>query len=144
MQETSSQKLQEAAVSVQQALGRIALLVSALPPAITGISLYTMAERLYSQRRQRDRYFPPSLFGEPAWDLLLALFIAHEEGRELSVAEACKAAGVGSRAGRTWLAKLEDAGLIALGQGKGDRRQGSVGLTQDGLERLSEYLMRLL
>jgi hypothetical protein len=34
------------------------------------------ARRHYRLRRMRDQEFGPALFGEPAWDILLDLYIA--------------------------------------------------------------------
>jgi hypothetical protein len=36
--------------------------------------LSTLALRLYDARRGRDRLFEDGLFGEPGWDMLLALY----------------------------------------------------------------------
>jgi len=52
------------------------------------------ARTLYRQRRIRARHFPGSLFAEPVWDLLLDLFIAGQEQRQVSVSSACLAANV--------------------------------------------------
>ena len=58
------------------------------------------AERLYAERRRRDALFPPDLFGEPAWDLLLAMFTARERGLAMILCRAYKAAGVTDTTGR--------------------------------------------
>ncbi|MGM3253246.1 hypothetical protein ACS22W_25800, partial [Escherichia coli] len=39
-----------------------------------------LARRTYADRRRRDKLFQPGLFGEPAWDILLDLFISAKEG----------------------------------------------------------------
>ena len=144
MQEASSEKIHQAIDSVQDALGRIAALASILPSALTGTTLAAMAERLYQERRRREDYFPPGLFGEPAWDLILALFMAREEGRWLSVAEAYEAAAVKPAAGRRLIARLERSGMVARIRGQEDRRKRYVQLTANASERLTDYLTRLL
>ncbi len=144
MPEANYQMLQRADVSIQHALGHIAALAAILPSELTETALRAMAERLYSERRRRDGYFPAGLFGEPAWDLTLALFVAREEGREVSLAEACEAAGVGRTAGRRLLAKMEEAELVARTTGRADRRRQCVALTDNGAERLTDYLTGLL
>jgi hypothetical protein len=141
---TSSEKDQDATVSVAQALGRIAALAAILPSRLAGLSLSAVAERLYSQRRERDRHFPPRLFGEPAWDLLLALFVAREEGRTMSLAEAYQAAVVTPPAGRRLITKLEAEGWIVRCPVSGKPQRLAVGLTQHSVERLSDYLTELL
>lgn len=112
--------------------------------AAAGTTLRDMAERLYSERRLRDEHFPQPLFGEPAWDLLLALFVAREEGRELSLAEAYAAARVKPGAGRGLLRRMEKEGLVSV-VGTGPRRnRRSVRLTGEAVERLAAYLSSLI
>ena len=40
-------------------------------------ALATVAQRIYRARARRAHYLPPDLFGEPAWDILLDLFVAY-------------------------------------------------------------------
>jgi hypothetical protein len=70
------------------------------------------ARRLYHQRRMRDEAFGPALFGEPAWDLLLDLYIAASEVRPVSVIAASIAASVSTEAAARWLTLLEEHGLV--------------------------------
>ena len=144
MQDAGSQKIQQAIDSVQHALGRIAALANVLPPSLAGASLAAMAERLYLERRRRDDYFPAGLFGEPVWDLMLALFIAREEGRRLNIAEAYDAAGVKPAAGRRLLARMEGSGLVTRSGGQQDLRRRYVSLTPNASDRMSDYLTRIL
>lgn len=135
MHDGSGEKLRQAALCAEDLLARLS--AGTMTPLRRGVTLYAMAERLYSQRRARDAFFPPDLFGEPAWDLLLALFMALQEGREMKLAEACKAAGTGGAAGEILIARVEKAGLI-------HRAGGHVKLTSDGVERMTDYLTRLI
>src|ERR1051325_5563112 len=144
MQDAGSERVQQAMDSVQQALGRIAALAHILPSELAGTSLAAMAERLYLERRRREEYFPAGLFGEPAWDLILALFVARDEGRRLTIAEAYEAAKVKPAAGRKLLARMECQGMIRRSPDQQDRRKRFVGLTDDGTERLTDYLTRLI
>jgi DNA-binding MarR family transcriptional regulator len=144
MQDASSEKIHQAIDSVQHALGRIAALASILPSTLAGTTLAAMAERLYLERKRRADYFPAALFGEPVWDLMLALFVAREEGRRLSIAQAYEAAAVKPAAGRRLLVRMERAGLVARSGGQEDRRKRYVALSQNAHERLSDYLTRHL
>ncbi len=48
------------------------------------------ARESYATRRRRSRIFQNNeLFGEPAWDILLDLYIAHVEKKSVSVSSAC-------------------------------------------------------
>ncbi|HWT14036.1 MAG TPA: hypothetical protein VN231_14880 [Allosphingosinicella sp.] len=144
MQEASSQKIQAALAIVHHAMARIAALSDALNTGLPGSSLHAVAERLYSERRRRDEHFPRGIFGEPAWDMMLALFIAREEGREVTFAEAYEAAGVRAGPGRALIRKLEATGILRRGPAQRDRKCQSVCLTDDAVERLSDYLAGLL
>ena len=50
-------------------------------------------EHLY-MRRSREKIFQPDLFADPAWDILLDLFICDHINRDVSVSSACLAACV--------------------------------------------------
>lgn len=81
-------------------------------------------------RRARARFLPIDLFGEPAWDLLLDLFIAGEEGKGVSITSACIASGVPSTTALRWIGVLEERGLIARVPDPEDGRRIYVSLTE--------------
>jgi DNA-binding MarR family transcriptional regulator len=98
------------------------------------------AERLYAERRRRDLRFPAGLFGEPAWDLLLALFIAREKGQAIILSSAYRAARVSDTTGRRLLDQLEREGMISRRRAPRSRKTRLVELTEDAIERLTDYL----
>ncbi len=98
------------------------------------------AERLYAERRRRDQRFPDGLFGEPAWDLLLALFIAREKGQAIILSLAYRAARVSDTTGRRLLDQLEREGMISRRRAPRSRKTRLVELTEDAVERLTDYL----
>ena len=69
-----------------------------------------LAARLIAQRRQREELLGPELSGEPAWTMLLNLFVAHEEGRRETVLKLCTEAGVGPDIALRWLFTLAAEG----------------------------------
>lgn len=134
----------EAALAViRQASARIGIIVDEIS-AESSASLCAVAERLYSDRRRRDEHFPSGLFGEPAWDLLLAMFIAHENGRTLSLAQAFSAAKVDRDAGKALIERLVAEGLVAPARASDDRRRSGIALTEAAVLLLSEYLVDLI
>ncbi|HYE27385.1 MAG TPA: hypothetical protein VEA61_04025 [Allosphingosinicella sp.] len=139
MEEADSARLEAALAIVRQASVRLALLTDRHSPE-AGQSLRAMAERLYSDRRRRDEYFPAGLFGEPAWDLLLALFIAHEDGRHVSLDEAYAAARVEASDGPALIERLIAAGLVT----RSHNRHNAILLTDQAKDRLSDYLADLI
>ncbi|HEX2763202.1 MAG TPA: helix-turn-helix domain-containing protein [Allosphingosinicella sp.] len=134
----------EAALAViRQARARIDIIVNEIS-ADTAASLREVAERLYLERRRRDEHFPPGLFGEPAWDLLLAMFIAHEEGRSLSLAQACSAAKVDPEAGPRLIERMAGEGLVVRTRASDDARRSGIALTESAVLRLCRYLSDLI
>jgi hypothetical protein len=52
------------------------------------------ARQLMMLRRLRDKTLGPDLFFDPAWNILIELYVAHGEGTSTTVGNACIAAGV--------------------------------------------------
>jgi DNA-binding MarR family transcriptional regulator len=100
------------------------------------------ADRLYAERRRRDALFPDGLFGEPAWDLMLALFMAREKGQRMILCKAYRAAGVTDTTGRRLLDRMEEEGLITRRRAPRSRKMRVVELTDAAAERLIDYLAR--
>jgi hypothetical protein len=100
------------------------------------------ADRLYAERRRRDDLFPEGIFGEPAWDLMLAMFIAREKGQAMILCKAYKAAGVSDTTGRRLLDRMEEEGLITRRRAPRSRKMRIVELTDMAAERLIDYLAR--
>ena len=100
------------------------------------------AERLYAERRRRDAHFPPDLFGEPAWDLLLAMFTARERGQAMILCRAYKAAGVTDTTGRRLLDRMEAEGLITRRRAPRSRKMRIVELTDRSVALLVDFLAR--
>ncbi|WP_267394662.1 MULTISPECIES: hypothetical protein [unclassified Sphingomonas] len=82
------------------------------------------ARALFAQRRARDAAAgqDADLFSDPAWDILLALFIAHAEGRSLADTDACATACVAPAAALRWLDVLGVRGLASFRAGNLGRR----------------------
>lgn len=102
------------------------------------------AERLYAERRRRDALFPDGLFGEPAWDLLLAMLIARDRNQAMILCKAYKAAGVTDTTGRRLLDRMEADGLITRRRAPRSRKMRIVELTDLAIERLTDYLVESL
>ncbi len=76
----------------------------ALPHGHTAPTPLQRAKEYYRKRRLRERMFGnPDLFADPAWDILIDLFIASEEGRKISVSSACIASAVPTTTALRWI-----------------------------------------
>jgi DNA-binding MarR family transcriptional regulator len=100
------------------------------------------AQALYDLRRARDTFFGcnADLFSEPAWDILLDLFIAHERGIRVSVGSACIGACVSQSTGLRWIATLEHRGMVKRESDALDGRRTFVSLTPEARLTLVSYL----
>ncbi|MCZ8369548.1 MAG: MarR family transcriptional regulator [Porphyrobacter sp.] len=100
------------------------------------------ARKAYALRRKRTVIFGnPDLFGEPAWDILLDLYIAHGEGKQVSVSSACIGSAAPPTTGPRWLGVLADEGLVMREADADDHRRVLVRLTPAGqaaMDRFSE------
>ena len=92
-----------------------------------------IARQTYALRRKRAAIFGnPDLFGEPAWDILLDLFIAQGEGKKVSVSSACIGSAAPATTGLRWLGVLADEGLVVRENDPEDNRRVLVRLTPAG------------
>ena len=100
-----------------------------------------IARELYAQRRLRDRMFEGIVpLGEPGWDMLLDLFIAHQEGRAIRVTSACIGSGASPTTGLRILHHLEQRGLVQRHPELTDRRSSRVMLTPQAVTLLIDFL----
>ena len=87
--------------------------------------------------------FGPTLFGEPAWDLLLDLYIARGQGRSVSMLSASLSASVSLPNGLGWVAFLEAQGFVERNSVGGDEAFELLTLTDGGFERMTVLLQEL-
>lgn len=98
------------------------------------------AKEIYSTRRRRTAIFGnPELFGEPAWDILLDLYIAHVDGKQVSVSSACIGSAAPPTTGLRWLGVLAEQDLILREHDPEDQRRVLVRLTERGLMAMDKY-----
>lgn len=99
-----------------------------------------LARKAYNLRRKRAALFGnPDLFGEPAWDILLDLFIAHGEGKSVSVSSACIGSASPPTTGLRWLGVLADEGLVVRENDPEDHRRVMVRLTRVGIAAMERF-----
>ena len=100
----------------------------------------SLARHAYWLRRQRAHIFGGAdLFGEPAWDILLDLFIAHYEGKPVSVSSACIGSASPPTTGLRWLSVLAQNDLVMREKDPADHRRIMVRLTEKGVSALERF-----
>jgi len=81
-------------------------------------------------RRLRASVLAPDLFSDPAWDLLLILFLARLRQQRMTTGQLTRETGVSPRTADRWLDALDRHGLLR-------RRSDPAGDTRDALVELS-------
>lgn len=105
------------------------------------VDLLRTAIALYALRRKRDFVVAGrGIFGEPAWDILLDLYIADRRRTDVQVSSVCLDAGVASTTMLRWLARLEAENLIFRTADTSDARRRYVRLTEEGRNLMREIL----
>ena len=104
------------------------------------IYLGRLAEALLRIRRMRNVHFDADLFADPAWDMLLDLFVQRGANRRVAITSACIASHVPPTTALRWLALLEERGLVTREEDAKDRRRAWVGLTDHGQSAVERYL----
>jgi len=102
--------------------------------------MLTTASQIYRTRRRRQRFIAAELLGEPAWDLLLDLFIARLKQERISVTSACQAADVPPTTALRWLGVLSDARLVERLNSETDQRVTWVRITDYGATLMADLL----
>ncbi|MBV8687925.1 MAG: hypothetical protein JOZ90_17075 [Alphaproteobacteria bacterium] len=89
-----------------------------------------LAREAYQARRKRDKIFGPRLFAEPSWDILLDLFIARLEGREVSVSSACMATPAPATTALRHISHLVQLGFLTRRPSATDARVSYLELSE--------------
>lgn len=92
-----------------------------------------------ASRRKRSRFFSAALFADPAWDILLELYLGELEQRRIAVSNLCLAAKVPTSTAMRWIAALVDRGIILRRPDQLDRRRVYVELTQETSDAMRAY-----
>lgn len=107
----------------------------------TGTTMIALARKVYAARREIDKVFGMIGFSvSPAWDIMLDLYVAESQDKQISVTSACIGAACPPTTGLRWLQALEDRQLISRTQDLDDKRRAVVSLTKSGKAKVAEAL----
>ena len=137
---TSTSSVRDKPVSFRPAA---AAMFEPLVPIIQPANIPTAAKvrEFIKVRRMRDQHFPPDLFADPAWDILLDLYAANLEGKSVSVSSLCIAAAVPPTTALRWITTMTEHGALVRQQDPHDARRVFIGLSDDSKERLAAYFI---
>lgn len=102
-----------------------------------------MVQSAIRNRSQRSKFFPSELFADPAWDMLLDLYLSEIAQRRVSVTSLCLASNVPSTTALRWIANLECEGLAERTSDPFDRRRYFMSLTGKGRHAMDAYFSSL-
>lgn len=95
-------------------------------------------------RALRSSFFDPDLFCDPAWDMLLDLFLHESMQRRVCVSSLCIASGAPSSTALRWIRALENVDLVERSRDPADGRRIYIGLTPVGHANIADYLAALI
>ena len=98
----------------------------------------------WKARRERERLFGSKLFGDTAWDILLDLFMAREEGRDVTLSSIGETVSLAEPAMLRCLAMLIEEGLILREARSPHPRGNYLRLSAQALELMCEYFSRTM
>lgn len=122
--------------------GKGAAPVRSIPAVRLETTLSVYAKHVLRMRSDARAHLPADLFGDPAFDMLLDLFIAREENRKLSITSVVTAGHTPPTTGLRWLAKIEKYGLVIREPDPFDARRSYIILNESGHSMMKEWLSR--
>ena len=131
-------------VELAQMSDRLACLENEMPPRSTATRGAPAAESaeavrvMIAARRRRSRFFSADMFADPAWDILLDLYIAELEQRRTMVSSLCLAAEVPATTALRWITSLVEREMLVRRPDPLDRRRVYIELStkaSDGMRR---------
>lgn len=91
------------------------------------------------RRAERCQLFPAEIFGEPAWNILLELYLSDKLERPVTVTNACDVSGAPRTTTLRWIRMLVDLDLIERRASELDQRVTFLRLTETAKQKLNAY-----
>lgn len=101
------------------------------------------AARIYRARREREGLLPRGLFSEPAWDMLLDLYV-NDNGSGIATSSLCIASNVPATTALRWIQTLADRGLIERHTSDMDQRMTLICLSESGWRMMHDTISRMM
>lgn len=107
------------------------------------VYLGRLAETFLRVRRLRGQHLGADLFADPAWDMLLDLFVQRRRGHRVSVTSLCIASQVPSTTALRWISIIVDRGLAQRETDTTDGRRIFIGLSETGERAVAQVLAQM-
>lgn len=106
--------------------------------------LVRVAQAILQLRRQRNEEFDSSLFGEPAWEMLLGLYVRDASGTACTLADLVATSNAPPSTAERWLAQLDRLGFVIRRSHPGEAKTEFVDLTVEAKAALERHLAAAL
>lgn len=106
-------------------------------------SLVALARRSIEVRRMRRRHLPAAMFGEPAWEMLLSLYVLSTSGAHPTVSSLSAASGSPPSTALRWIDYLKVHDFVTRQSCPSDRRMVFIELTDTARASIEAYLRDL-
>lgn len=122
-----------------QELSRIVSKAAGADPNLAHTVLAERARQTFENRARRPQFFNSVIFGEPAWDMLLALYVTDQSGARHTVTGLMYLSGVPPTTALRWLDLLAREQLVTRRAHPTDGRVHYVELTDSARCSLDAY-----
>lgn len=106
--------------------------------------LLALARSNIKARHLRYDHLPAPIFGEPAWDMLLLLYVSTKSGTKESVSMLSLSSGAPATTALRWIDYLARQELVMRRPNRRDLRVVFIELTDKGRDAIEAYLTDLL
>ena len=110
-------------------------------PCSTRTQLQARARAIFNERNRRSQFFSKSIFGEPAWEMLVTLYIM--DGRRVTVGKLVNMIDAPQTTALRWLQYLERKRYVMRRADPDDRRVVCIELLDEGRDLLDAYFSGL-
>ncbi len=134
------QELRKALKGLRRILNAMELEESAGRSGRADPDMLAFARRMINERYRRFQFFDGHLFSDPAWDIMLELFVAEIEGREVPVTNLCFTSNVPDTTVLRWIKTLCYENLVVRHKDKVDKRRVLVQLSRPAADAMRRYI----
>lgn len=106
--------------------------------------MFALARSKIKARDLRYRHLPKSMFGEPAWDMLLSLYVTFRSHARQTVSNLCVSSASPATTALRWIDYLERQEFVTRRNNPLDLRVVFIELTAKGRDAVEAYLADLL
>ncbi len=102
--------------------------------------LARLVSRMIRAREKRAAVFSPNLFSDPAWDIMLTLFLAQLRQRRMAASDLSSATAVPLTTTHRWIDTLEQKGWLRRSPDPLDQRRVFVQLSERGSAAMGVWI----